>query len=51
MEKLLQTLKKNPIFSTNIFRLNAILYQMAVSYQKIKHITETELSCKLKKTL
>ena len=34
MEKLLQALKKKPIFLTNIFRLNVILYQM----------TETKLS-------
>ena len=42
MEKLLQTLMKKPIFLTNIFRLNAILYQMTVSYQKIKHILKKQ---------
>ena len=40
MEKLLQTLIKKAIFLTNIFCLNAILYQMTVSYQKIKHILQ-----------
>ena len=44
--KNLQTLKKKPIFLTNIFRLDAILYQTTVSYQKIRqkyYITETKL--------
>ena len=36
----LQTLKKKPIFLTNIFRLNVILYQMTVSHQKIKHVLD-----------
>ena len=42
MEKLLQTFKKKPIFLTNIFCLNVILYQMTVSYQKIKHILQKQ---------
>ena len=41
-EKSLQTLKKKSIFLTNIFRLNVILYQMTVSYQKIKHILQKQ---------
>ena len=40
MEKLLPTLKKKPIFLINIFRLNTILSQTTVSYQKINHILQ-----------
>ena len=40
MENFLQTLRKRPIFLANIFRLNSILYQMTVSYQKIEHILQ-----------
>ena len=43
MEKLLQTLKKKPIFLANIFHLSVILYQMTVRCQKI-YIKETKLS-------
>ena len=42
MEKSLQTLKKKPIFLTNIFRLNVILYQTTPENQT--YITETKLS-------
>ena len=40
MEKLLPTLKIKPIFLINIFRLNTILSQTTVSYQKINHILQ-----------
>ena len=34
--------EEKPIFSTSIFHLNVIFYQMTVSYQKIKHILQKQ---------
>ena len=34
---------KKPIFLTNVFHLNVILYQMPVSYQQIKNVLRKKI--------
>ena len=51
LEKLLLTLKKNPIVLTSTFYLNVIFYKMTVNYQIVKYICFFQISvCKYPKT-